>query len=103
MKLFLSIFLVTLIGCHGGWKKDPLEDKSSNIKNAQPGGPEKPIPPLKDVVFIDADEFYDFKAGQEKTINFNYRITHPDLSVIEFAIPGLEDTLPDSFRIDQQT
>ena len=95
-KIFLLFIALSFLGCHSGWEKDPFSGRSDNVKNAVPPGTnEKAVPPLKDVVFIDANEFYDFKVGEEGSVVFSYRVTHPLLKAVDLDIPDLSQ-LPDA-------
>ncbi|MCM2282880.1 MAG: hypothetical protein NDI61_13655, partial [Bdellovibrionaceae bacterium] len=70
-----------LVACGGGLNQDPLSGQPEHIRNGVP--PERDIKPKpaepmrRDALYIDVDDFYDFRESEERSITFKGRANIP--------------------------
>ncbi|MCB0377063.1 MAG: hypothetical protein KDD33_01095 [Bdellovibrionales bacterium] len=101
-KIILLMATFSLVACQNGWDQDPFSGDPDQIKNAvKQGSKPKAVPPIQTAIFIELDEFYDFKEDEKRVIKTGYRLTHPEYKLVSFDIPGLQEKLPGAV-FDQQ-
>jgi hypothetical protein len=89
-KLYLAILFALLIGCQGGWDKNPrLEGLPPEVKQEEPSF----MAAMRDSIFILSDLEYEFIEGQDALVEFDVKVLQADIDDIQVEIPGLEEYL----------